>query len=88
MLLGGDFNKKGKELLMVLSKMSGEHTGTKITVSDLNSELHYDRNEIKNLLEYLESEECVNIETIGGPFLYGHISITKKGLLRAAKQKR
>ena len=83
MLIGGDFNKKGKALLKVLAELSEFNTDIKITVIDLNNELNYDRNEIKNILEYLENKECVIIETIGGPFLYGHISITQKGLHKA-----
>lgn len=85
MLIGGDFNKKGKQLLKELSNQSDGRTDVKITVKTLSDVLGYDRNELKNLLEYLENKECVKIETIGGPFLYGHVSITKKGLAKSKK---
>ena len=85
MLIGGDFNKKGKQLLSALAELSSGDTGTKISVKELNGTLNFGRNEIKNLLEYLESKECLEIATIGGPLLYGHVTITSKGLAKAEK---
>ena len=85
MLIGGDFNKKGKHLLKELANQSDHQIDVQITVNELNEILGFDRNEVKNLLEYLENKECVKIETIGGPFLYGHVSITKKGLAKSKK---
>ncbi len=85
MLIGGDFNKKGKQLLKELADQSNHQTDVKVTVNNLNDVLGFDRNEVKNLLEYLENKECVKIETIGGAFLYGHVSITKKGLVKSEK---
>ncbi|HCD51876.1 MAG TPA: hypothetical protein DEQ34_05485 [Balneolaceae bacterium] len=86
MLIGGDFNKKGVQLLKTLSEMSQKDIDADVAVGDLNRALKFDRNEIKNLLEYLENKECVQIKTIGGPYLYGHISITSKGLIRAVRK--
>lgn len=85
MLIGGDFNKKGKDLLRELRTLSDGNTDSKIDVQALNDLLQFDRNEIKNILEYLENKECVKIATIGGPYLYGHIQITPKGIVRASK---
>lgn len=86
MLIGGDFNKKGKELLRQLHSLSEGDAEQQVTVQDLNASLQYERNEIKNLLEYLENKECVKIATIGGPFLYGHVHITEKGIAKALKK--
>ncbi len=44
-----------------------------------------DRTEIKNTLEYLEELGYLELKTIGGPWLYGHVSITKKGLKKASE---
>jgi len=86
MLIGGDFNKKGKELLKRLKEVTEGNTNSQVSVEDLNENLRFDRNEIKNLLEYLENKECVKIATIGGPYLYGHIQITPKGIAKAVKK--
>lgn len=86
MLIGGDFNKKGKELLKKLFELSKGDVEIQISVEDLNEVFDHDRKEIRNLLEYLESTGCVKINTIGGPFLYGHISITPKGVYKASKK--
>ncbi len=85
MLIGDDFNKKGKNILKELAELTGKDTEVKIPVQKLNEVFNYERNEMKNLLEYLESKECLKIATIGGPFLYGHITITDKGIARASK---
>ncbi|RNC85543.1 MAG: hypothetical protein ED557_01870 [Balneola sp.] len=85
MLIGGEFNRKGKRLLKELASQSDKQIEVQVTVKGLNEALEFDRNEVKNLLEYLENKGCVKIETIGGPFLYGHVSITKKGLAKSEK---
>lgn len=86
MLIGGDFNKKGKKLLQKLLELSEGETEAQISVEALNKVFKHERKEIRNLLEYLESTGCVKINTIGGPFLYGHISITEKGIYKASKK--
>ncbi|MEX0609944.1 MAG: hypothetical protein WD016_07710 [Balneolaceae bacterium] len=82
MLIGGDFNGRAKELLAALYKMCEGNTDYQVAVDDLVENLQLDRTEMKNLLEYLEAKELVLITTIGGPFLYGHIRITEKGILK------
>lgn len=86
MLIGGDFSKKGKKLLIELNRLSKGEIHNQIPVQLLNKTLNLDRNEIKNLLEYLENKGCVKLTTIGGPFLYGHIQITPKGIAKASKK--
>lgn len=87
MLIGGDFNNRAKQLLALLSDKSDQSPDMKVAVEDLVEELELDRTELKNLLEYLEGRELVEIASIGGPFLYGHVKITEKGVDKAAKLK-
>ncbi|HET8865992.1 MAG TPA: hypothetical protein VFM80_09880 [Gracilimonas sp.] len=87
MLIGGDFNNRAKQLLALLGALSDNNPDTSVSVEDLVDQLDLDRTELKNLLEYLEGRELIEIVSIGGPFLYGHIKITQKGILKAAKLK-
>lgn len=87
MLIGGDFNDRAKQLLAILSDMCDNDTEVKVPVEELVKELHSDRSELKNLLQYLEGRELISIASIGGPFLYGHIQITDKGIHKALKKK-
>lgn len=87
MLIGGDFNNRAKQLLSILSELSDNDTESKIPVEDLVKELGSDRSELKNLLQYLEGRNLITIASIGGPFLYGHIRITDKGIHKALKKK-
>ncbi len=87
MLIGGDFNNRAKQLLSILSELSDNDTESKIPVEELVKELGSDRSELKNLLQYLEGRNLITIASIGGPFLYGHIRITDKGIQKALKKK-
>lgn len=87
MLIGGDFNNRAKQLLSILSELSDNNTESKIPVEELVKELGSDRSELKNLLQYLEGRNLITIASIGGPFLYGHICITDKGIHKALKKK-
>jgi DNA-binding MarR family transcriptional regulator len=87
MLIGGDFNNRAKQLLSILSELSDNDTESKIPVEELVKELGSDRSELKNLLQYLEGRNLITIASIGGPFLYGHIRITDKGIHKALKKK-
>jgi hypothetical protein len=87
MLIGGDFNDRAKQLLAILSDMCDNDTDVKVPVEELVKELDSDRSELKNLLQYLEGRELISIASIGGPFLYGHIQITDKGIHKALKKK-
>jgi len=84
MLIGNDFSNKNQHYLKTIKKLSNEETDHKISVRDLNNELNLDRTELKNVLEYLEGLGFIEIATIGGPFLYGHITITEKGIEKAS----
>ena len=87
MLIGDNFNNRAKQLLLKLADRSDHNPEQKIAVEELAEDLGLDRSELKNLLEYLENKELIRIATIGGPFLYGHLHITEKGISKAANLK-
>ncbi|TYP95039.1 hypothetical protein LX73_0334 [Fodinibius salinus] len=82
MIIGNKFSEKYHQFLIEIGKLANGDTSLKISVKDINTNLCLDRTEIKNLLEYLEELGYINIQTIGGPLLYGHISITESGLTK------
>lgn len=87
MLIGGDFNSRARQLLVLLAKLTDNDADKKVAVEVVADQLKLDRTELKNLLEYLENKELATIASIGGPFLYGHVKITPKGISKAAKLK-
>lgn len=80
MIIGSKFSKKYQQLLRKIGDSSQGNTSQKISVQEINDDPGLDRTEIKNVLEYLQELGFINIETIGGPFLYGHVTITDTGL--------
>ena len=87
MLIGNNFNKRCENILLAAGKQSGNRPGLKVSVSKLAEGLKLDRTEIKQTFEYLVSLGFIKIESIGGPLLYGHISLTKKGVLKLNSMK-
>lgn len=88
MIIGSNFSKKCDQVLLEAAKKSGNKAGVKISVKSLNQVFKFERTEIKNILEYMQNKDLVELETIGGPLLYGHISLTYKGLDRIEKIKK
>lgn len=80
MIIGSEFSKKNQHYLQEVCRLSNGNTEYKIPVKDINDKLGLDRTELKNILEYLQDLGYIEIVTIGGPLLYGHISATEKGL--------
>jgi len=80
MIIGSEFSKKYHQFLKEIGDLSDNDTSQRIPVQDINANLSLDRTEIKNVLEYLQELGYISIETIGGPLLYGHITITESGL--------
>lgn len=80
MIIGSEFSKKYHQFLKEVGSRSNHDTSERISVQEINAALNLDRTEIKNVLEYLQELGYINIETIGGPLLYGHITITESGL--------
>lgn len=85
MIIGGDFNSKAKEILRIMFEISEGEDGLRVDVKALCKELKIDKTEAKNLFDYLESKDCIKIETMGGPYLYGDVSLTKKGVAKSQK---
>lgn len=85
MIIGKDFNSKAKELLRAMFEKSEGKEDLRLDVKGICEALKIDKTEAKNLLEYLDSKGCINIETMGGPYLYGDVSLTKKGVARSQK---
>ena len=80
MIIGRDFSESSRKFLRELARLSEFKTGVKIEVAEVNEQMQFGRNQIKNTLEYLEGRGYLKVETIGGPLLYGHISLTENGL--------
>lgn len=85
MLIGSEFSHSNRRLLQAIARLSGDEAGTRIPVKSVNEMVGMDRTEIKNRLEYLEERGLIRIKTIGGPLLYGHITITAEGLRKAGE---
>lgn len=83
MIIGSDFSKKNIQFIQCVAHLSKKDTERKIPVKKINAAMEMDRTEIKNLLEYLEELGLIEIKTIGGPWLYGHVCITAEGLKKA-----
>jgi Mn-dependent DtxR family transcriptional regulator len=85
MIIGGGFSEKNKRFLETVAELSGRDVKKRIAVKQINNAMELDRTEIKNILEYLDELGYLKIKTIGGPLLYGHVSITQEGLEKAAE---
>ena len=85
MIIGNNFNKKCDQILLEAAKHSNFKPGVKVSVKILNDHFEFDRTEIKNILEFMQNRDLIELETIGGPLLYGHISLTSKGIERVEK---
>lgn len=80
MIIGSEFSKKYQRFLRVTGSLSEEDTSKLIPVKKINATLEWDRIEIKHVLEYLQELGLINTKTIGGPLLYGHITLTELGI--------
>ena len=80
MIIGSEFSKKNQDYLQEICRLSKGNPDYKIPVRDINENLGLDRTQLKNILEYLQELGYVEIATIGGPLLYGHVTATEKGL--------
>lgn len=80
MELGSTIGLKSKSVLVVAGKLAKFNTGVNISVEKLNHICNLDRVEIRTIFKHMSDLGLINVETIGGEYLYGHISLTKKGL--------
>lgn len=86
MIIGEDFNFKSRQVALFTLRQSAGKPGVKISVDELNNHLGFDEQEIKNILDFLLSQNYLKEETIGGALLYGHVSITEKGIARYSSE--
>lgn len=87
MIIGSDFNKKCSLFLKQAGVLANLKQDQKVSVDEINEVLKFERSEIQAILEYLSETEMVKLETIGGPLLYGHISLTKRGVTKLKESK-
>ena len=85
MIIGSNFSEKNRKFLQKVASLSNNDVHQKISVKKINETLDLDRTEIKNMLEHLEDLGYLDIKTIGGPFLYGHVCITEQGIKKASE---
>jgi Mn-dependent DtxR family transcriptional regulator len=82
MIIGSEFSNTARVLLSEIALQSNSNSEEIVSVDPLCSKLEIERNEAKNLLEYLEDKGYICIESIGGVFLYGSVRLTAKGLAK------
>lgn len=80
MEIGGNIDYHIQAFLIKLAQLSGYVAGSRVSVDDINESLNFSRIQIKDILDYATSVGYAQPETIGGKWLYGHVSITEKGL--------
>ena len=83
MLIGSDFNRRCEKILLAAGRETEFEAGVNIPVEKLAHTVNMDRVEIRNLFRYMIDLHFIKEESIGGPVLYGHISLTDKGVKKA-----
>lgn len=73
------------ELLSRLARLADNKTDELVSMESIKDSSTLDIEEIKEFVSYLNEAGYITVETIGGPYLYGHIAITEKGLERVKK---
>lgn len=73
------------ELLTTLAQLADNRTDELVSMESIKESSSLDIENIKEFVSYLSETGYVSVETIGGPYLYGHIAITEKGLDRLKK---
>ena len=86
MIIGSKLDQKNRNFLQELARLSEGEAGKKIAVKRVNNVTGFDRTQVRNILEHLEQLGHIHIKTIGGPWLYGHVAITPRGLQQACKK--
>jgi hypothetical protein len=88
MKIGQQFNKKCELILLEACKASGMKSGVRLSVEKINHFVGLDRHELRLYLEYMSDKGLLELYTIGGPFLYGHIGLTNAGITKISCTKR
>ena len=82
MIIGDNFSKRARELLIEISNQAGSDTTHLVDVDQVCEILKIGRKEARNLFDYLEVKGLITIQNIGGAYLYSSVFITEKGLQR------
>ncbi|MFU8811402.1 MAG: hypothetical protein ACNA78_00465 [Balneolaceae bacterium] len=82
--IGKKVGTQGDDALRITHILSNGESGKTVSVEAIQSELKLDRVQIRNVFDYLQTIGLIRIESIGGEFLYGHISLTRQGVMKAA----
>ncbi len=82
MIIGDNFSKSARELLIEISNQAGSDTTHLVDVDQVCEILNIGRIEARNLFDYLEVKGLITIQNIGGAYLYSSVFITEKGLQR------
>lgn len=82
MIIGDNFSKRARELLIEISNQAGSDTSHLVDVDQVCEILNIGRKEARNLFDYLEVNGLITIQNIGGAYLYSSVFITEKGLQR------
>lgn len=87
MMIGSSSKRKIDDVLLKIAELSKGDITRRVSIHEVNDTFGLDRKEIKNVLGYLNQMKLIEPETIGGPLLYGHVSITEDGLEKAGEIK-
>ena len=82
MIIGDNFSKRARELLIEIANQAGSDTTHLVDVDQVCEILNIGRKEARNLFDYLEVKGLITIQNIGGAYLYSSVFITEKGLQR------
>ncbi|NBW70597.1 MAG: hypothetical protein EBR32_04190 [Bacteroidetes bacterium] len=80
MIIGDDFSKRARELLIEIANQADNDTSILVQVDQVCEKLEIGRKEAKNLFDFLEVKGFISIQNIGGAYLYSSVFITNKGL--------
>ena len=68
------------QIMRIAHKRFHKTEKKRVSVDRINKKLTPSKPEIRQPLELLAEKGLLSFETIGGPWLYGHIKLTKKGV--------
>ena len=85
MIIDSTAKNQVNELLTTVARLADNKTDQLVAMEAVKEASSMDVEDIKEFISYLSEAGYISIETIGGPYLYGHLAITEKGLDRLKK---
>ena len=73
------------QIMRIAHKRYHKTEKKRVIVDRINKKVGLTKSELRQSLEILSEKGLLSLETIGGPWLYGHIKLTKKGIEHAQK---